>query len=164
MPGNEGQWRPRLQDPTAKTSKLMQVIRRAGPTYDRKDPVESALGHHNRSLSCRQASSAMSLQQFDSDMGREVYLQRKRRNCLCRTRDRPRLPLHRLNMCTPARVLNFNSTTLPSPRSATTSPRSATTPPGPSPPPSSTPLSKFAHLPQPCLRLRRMAYAGPCSP
>jgi hypothetical protein len=66
-----------------------------------------------------------------------VLCTKERRDYLCRTRDRPRLPPHRLNMCTSTLLLNFNSTTLSPPRTS----------PGTSPKPTTTPLITWALWP-----------------
>ena len=53
MPEKEGQWRPRLQDLIAETSKVMQVLRVwIGPRPE-KSHGKSTLWHHNRSLPYR---------------------------------------------------------------------------------------------------------------
>jgi hypothetical protein len=50
MPEKKGQWRPRLRDLAAETSKIMQVLRSLDRPRIEKEPLESTLWHHNRSL------------------------------------------------------------------------------------------------------------------
>jgi hypothetical protein len=53
MPEKEGQWRPRLQDLIAETSKIMQVLRVWISPRPEKSQGKSTLWHHNRSLPYR---------------------------------------------------------------------------------------------------------------
>ena len=53
MPEKEGQWRPRLRDLVAETSKIMQVLRAWISPRPEKSQGKSTLWHHNRSLPYR---------------------------------------------------------------------------------------------------------------